>query len=129
MSARDAAKVTVTFDGTPIGGVEAFEFLQGQPREVTFRPHGAPAGIALPGQPDFGRCLLKIYRDKSDAGQGKLQSSLRNRETKTAVVTYPDGSTDTFRAFCLTLPIAGSKGSSNPVGLTICLLRISGPIT
>lgn len=128
MSTIDASGTTFTFDGTVVGGIEAYEFMQGQPRDIAFRPHAAPAGVALPGQPDFGRCLLKLYRDKSDPGQAKLRASLLNRETKTCVLTYKNGQTETFKAFCLSLPVAGSKGATTPVHLANCYLRISGPI-
>lgn len=126
---KDANATIVTFDGTEIGGIESFEIEQGQPRELNFRPTRAAAGVALPGQPDHGRCILKLYRDKSDPGQIKLQASLRDRQVKTCVVTYKGGSTDTFQAFTLLLPTAGSRGATTPVNLSNCVLRISGPIS
>lgn len=129
MSAIDAAGTTFTFDGTAVGGIEAYQFIQGEPRAIKFRAINANAAVALPGQPDFGRCMLKLYRDKADAGQIKLQSSLRSRQVVTCVITYKDGTSDTFKGFCLTLPVAGSKGSATPANLSSCLIQISGEIT
>lgn len=129
MSAIDAAGTTFTFDGTTVGGIESYEFLRGEARVIKFRPVAASAAIALPGQPDFDRCVLKLNRDFSDAGQAKLQNSLRMRQVRTCVVTYKDGTTNTFNAFCILLPVVGSKGMATPVNLTTCQLQISGPIT
>ena len=129
MAAVDAQGTVFTFDGTVIGGMLTYEFFNGVINEVLHKSLSASAAVALPGQPDFGQCVLNLVRDKSDAGQVKLQSSLRNRQTVNCVLTYKDSSTDSFEAFCLLLPIAGSKDSSNPVNASAVVLRISGPIS
>lgn len=129
MSAIDAQGTTFTFDGELVGGLLSYQFMNGVVREVLHRALSNPAAIALPGQPDFGQCVLNLLRDKSDAGQLKMQTSLRDRQTADCVLTYADGSSDEFEAFCLILPLAGSKNDSTPVNASACILRISGPIT
>lgn len=129
MTARDAQATTITFDGTEIGGFFSATLFQGVAREVVHRPLSESAACVLPTQPEMGRCVVNLYYDESDAGQAKLRSSLINREVRTAVVTYSDGSTDTFQAFTLLFPISGSKDSSTPVSTSQVTLRVSGTIS
>lgn len=129
MTVRDAQATQITFDGTAVGGFVSANLFQGVAREVVHRPLNSDTTCVLAGQPDHGRCVITVYRDDADAGQVKLRSSLANREVRTAVVTYSDGSTDTFDAFTLLFPITGSKDSSSPVNQSVITLRVAGPIS
>ena len=128
MGAERADVVSVTFDGTVIGGLVRHELIEGEARTATFRPLNGPP-VARPLQPDHGRCYLDLVRNHADAGQIKLQNSLRNRTRSTVVITYDGGSTDTFSAFCLSLPSRGSKNQDAPVNTTRATLRIDGAIS
>lgn len=125
---QSAKSTTFSFGGTDIGGVESFSLLEGQVRAATFRPLSGPPS-AHPSYPDYGQCVLNLYRSDSDAGQAALLSSLRNRTRATMIVTHPDGTTDTFTAFTMMFPTRGSKSSGQPVELTRCVLRVSGAVT
>lgn len=129
MSAIDAQGTTFTFDGTAIEGLVSYQFFNGVNREVLHRALSASANVALPGIPDFGQCVLNLYRDQVDPGQVKLQDSLRNRLVKDCVLTYKNGKTDSFSAFCLILPVVGSKDNTNPVNASAVVLRVSGAIS
>jgi hypothetical protein len=124
---ESAKKVTITIANVTIGGLESWELQPGQVRESTFRPlNGAP--VARPGFPDYGSMVLNLYRDAADNGQELLRDSLRNRETRTFVITHGNGEIDTFQGFCVLFPIRGSKSSATPITLTRCVVRISGSI-
>lgn len=126
----DAQATAITFDGTTIGGVDHHEIMEAEPQFATFRAVNQPAAISVPTQPDYGFLRLRLYRDKSDAGQQKLQNSWRQRTTATVVITYDDGNTETFSAFCVQMPTRGGKSlSRNPVNTSLCVLKITGPIT
>ena len=125
----DAQATVFTFDGTVVGGILTYNYFAGVVSEVLHQPLNSTAAVALPGLPDFGQCLLNLYRNKADAGQVKIEDSLRNRQIKSCVLTYKDGETDSFDAFCLVLPTAGSKDSSTPVNQSACILRVCGPIS
>ena len=125
----DAQGTTFTFDGTEVGGLLTYVFLAGVVNEVIHKPLNATAAVAIPGLPDFGQCVLNLYRNKADPGQVKLQDSRRNRLIKSCVLTYKDGSVDNFDASCLILPTAGSKDSTTPVNESACILRVCGPIS
>lgn len=129
MSAIDAKGTTFTIDGTPVGGIVSYEFMQGQTPPIVFKAINAPATIAVPGLPDHGTCHLKLYRDTSDAGQQKLLASLQFRLVAECVLTYATGATMTFKAFCTSLPSAGSVTPDQPAVASSCVLRITGPIT
>ena len=129
MAAKDAQVTSIAFGGQEIGGFLSYSILQGVPREVVHRSLSGDSACVLPGQPDHGRCVLKLYRDNSDPGQINLRISLANRQVMTCVITYSDGSTDTFDAFCLLFPIAGSKDSTTPVNTSTVTLRVAGPIS
>jgi len=125
---QNAKGATFTFGGIDVGGVESFSLLEGQVRAATFRPLSGPPS-AHPSYPDYGQCVLNLYRSESDAGQAALLSSLRNRTRATMVVTHPSGEAETFTAFTLMFPTRGSKSSGQPVELTRCVLRVSGAVT
>lgn len=125
---ENAAATTFTFDGTEVGGVESWQLLQGQVREAVHRPLDG-ASAARPLEPDYGQCILNLYRDRSDAGQTKLVDSLANLSRHTMVITHEDGSTDTFTAFTVLFPEQGSRSSGTPISLTRCVLRVDGRIT
>ena len=129
MSSIDAKDTTFTFDGVVVQGILSYEFVQGQTQPILFKAISAPAAIAVPGQPDHGSCLLKLYRDTMDPGQQRLFASLQFRMTAPCVVTYANGSTQSFEAFCTSMPVTGSKAVDTPVNLSSCALRISGPIS
>lgn len=125
---NDAQGTVFVFDGEEVGGLLKYEFFNGVVREALHRSLSSPAGIALPGQPDFGQCVLNLYRDRTDPGQIKMLESLKNRLVVDCVLTYKDGTADSFKAFCLVLPVAGSKDSTTPVNASNVILRVSGQI-
>jgi hypothetical protein len=118
-----------TFGGVVVGGLESWEFLQGQSAEVLHRPLNSNVTHAYPGLADFGSCVLNLYRDKTDPGQARMLASLQNRVVETCVLTHKDGTTETFQGFCQTLPVGGSVGSSKPVNVGSARIRISGPVS
>lgn len=125
----EAQATSITFDGTEIGGFISATLFQGVAREVLHRPLTASNACVFPGQPDHGRCVINLYFDKADAGQAKLRDSLAFRQVRTVVVTYSDGTTDTFDAFTLLFSNTGSKDNTTPVNAGTITLRVSGSIS
>jgi hypothetical protein len=126
--AIDGQGTTFQFGGQYVGGVVGYEFFDGEIKDPVHRPlSGSP--VALPPVPDFGQCLLKLYSNPADSGQILMQSSLTDRLVVDCVLTYKDGTTRNFKAYCRKLPVTGSKDNTNPVMISNALLRISGSIT
>ncbi len=128
MDVIDAQGTTFKFDGTEVNGILQYQFFNGVNREVLHRSLSGPANIALPSMPDYGQIALNLYLNNTDAGQLKLRDSLANRQVRECVLLFTDGSLATFWAFTLTLPVAGSKDSTNPINARASVLRISGTI-
>ncbi|PHS13471.1 MAG: hypothetical protein COA78_06960 [Blastopirellula sp.] len=128
MAAIDSEGTVITFDGVAISGIERYDVMAGTPRFITFRPlNGAPTESPL--EPEFGQCVLDLIRDKADPGQAKLLASYKNKTKATMIVTAKDGTTDTFTAFCVLLPMSGSKNPDAPINTARAILRIDGAIT
>jgi len=138
----NAKQVTITYDGTAIGGLVTWNLFQGRPREATFRPLDGTEPVSRPLPPEYGTCVLRLYYDPEDAGQQKLIESLRNRTTATMVITHPEtgggpgpgpgggsSATDTFTAFCERFPLQGSVNQETPIQSVSVTMRISGYVT
>lgn len=122
----DGDGTTFKFDGTNVEGVEEFRLFEGQPRDVAHRPLSGAAVSWRPGQPDYGRITLTLYRDDDDAGQTKLRQSLSQRLIRDCVLETKDGTTRTFRAYCRVFPLATSINGVNRAQVS---LQIDGEVS
>ncbi len=128
MSVIDAKGTTLTCNGSTVGNVLTYQFFRGVPREVNHRPLNGPM-VSLPSTPDYGRCVINLYRDTADAGQTQIANTLSNRTVVEFVLTFKNGNVQKFQGYCVSLPITGTKSTNGDTSLrSQCEIRISGDL-
>ena len=79
-----------------------------------------------PGLQDNGNVSFELFRDMEDAGQQECLTARAAQAVREFIVTYSDGSTDTFDAYVKALSKTGERGGRITGTLNI---RISGEVT
>ena len=126
MTAINADGTTFTFNGVEVGGITAYEFLDGATPQIAHQPLGGPREYR-PGVPEYGRVRVTLYRDPQDPGQIEMESARTNRQTQTAVLTLIDGTERTFPANVEVLPIVGND--INGVSTARVVLKVAGAVS
>ena len=123
MSLIDGKGVVFTFDGETIGGVDTWQEQAGRNPEID--TNFLTRFSTQPGQHEYGRITLNIYRKNGDAGQNRLSSALVNRETLQMTITTVGGYTATFDAYVVQFGVSASDTQNNT---TPCILRMASAV-
>lgn len=127
MAVIDAKSTTLTCNAQTVGNVLTYQFFRGVAREANHRPLNGDM-VSLPSTPDYGRCVLNLYRDDADLGQIELESTLKNKTVVEFVITFANGNVDKFKGYCTTFQVTGTKQTAGDVRvMAVAEVRISGP--
>jgi hypothetical protein len=123
MAFIDGQGCTFTFNGQTVGKITGFIVNDGVVPDIAHKAVNANDTIFFPGQADWGSITLRLYRDKTDAGQNAMEDGRENRKKVTCVWTLSDGSTNTFLGYVKRLPIVGD---SNGLGTADAVIKVAG---
>ncbi|WP_299231715.1 phage tail tube protein [uncultured Halomonas sp.] len=133
MAIVDMQGTTVTIsDGgspgtpVPIGEIYSMSGFDGEAPDNDITTFASTAQEYRPGLQDNGNVSFELFRDAADAGQQECLTARAAQATREFVITYEDGSTDTFNAYVKSLSKTGERGGQMTGTLNI---RISGEVT
>lgn len=74
-----------------------------------------------PSLPDEGDYTLECNFIPGDPGQQQLMADRATRTVRTVVVTYSDGTTDTFQAYCTSAVKSGGVDNKVAIAFTLAI--------
>ena len=125
MTAINADGTTLIFNGAVVGGITAYDVIDGVTPDVEHRTMNQAE--YFPGIPEFGQIRVTLYRDPSDPGQAAMETARANRQRANTVFTLSDGSTRTFISYVKILPIVGND--INGLSTANVILKVAGPVS
>lgn len=115
---------TFIFGGEVIGGVDTWQEQAGKNPEINTNFLGRYS--TQPGQHEFGRITLNVFRKNGDAGQDKLSAALVNGSVfEMSITDDVSGYTATFDAYVVSF---GISASDTGAGTTPCVLRMASSV-
>lgn len=120
--------VTVSIDGTAIGGLVSADITGGDVSFIDTTTHESTSGYRefVGGLKDGGTLELSFKYEIADTGQVKLRNPAIQGTVVPAVVTFTDLSTASFDV------VVGIPSTVNPLDEDVtstCSCKITGPIT
>lgn len=99
---------TPTTVATVIGGIDTFDFGDGEASDIDITTLASTAKEYKQGLQDFGNLNLNLkVRDPSDVGQAVMSAAKAARDTRQIVMTFLSGDIATFNAYVKSISNAG----------------------
>lgn len=122
----DGQNFDLYFNGSLVDKIVSIEIRDGLVEEIEHQTLAGPNLEYLPGQPEFGRINITLYRDTFDDGQQAIADAIKNSAVVPCQLDLSDGRRFEFDAFGRTIPITGVI---NDVETSEAVIRIASDFT
>ena len=109
-----------------VNGVKSFSGFDGTPSDIDTTDLDSEAKESQPGLIDNGAWSIDVNRNLVDPGQAAIKAAQVANAVKQFKLRYPDGTSDTFSAYCRSFPIAGGVDAVMTATVTF---KITGAVT
>ena len=112
---------TVTWNSTPVAEVVSFSGPGGVAGTYDVTHLLSTRKEKRPSLPDEGDYTLECNFVPGDVGQQALMTDRGSRIVRTVVITYSDGTTDTFDAYCTGAVKSGGVDNKVAIAFTLAI--------